>query len=172
MFQRTSPLPQQCISPSSTLQKVCSHGDQAHQHHGYSRTLWSHLNHPQCFFFLIQFFSPFFSHLLVKAGVVLTSAINDHGTLTSSTVPSQHLSTQTCPVGNVNPQFSIIYFLTRSTNAHFVRVQATAKCNVCIAWGQFRHIKNQKPMLIPIWPLFHFICRVLFKRFISFLCHT
>lgn len=52
--QAISPLWQKCFTPPSTLQKVCSHRDQAQQHHGYSRTLWSHLHPtPPMFFFLL-----------------------------------------------------------------------------------------------------------------------
>lgn len=56
------------------------------------------------------------SHLLVKERVVLTSAINDHDTLTSSTTQRTH--THTCSLGNVNLQLNIISFLTRKAQKH------------------------------------------------------
>ncbi len=138
--QPTSPPLQKCFSPSSTLWKVCSHGDQAQQRHGYSRTLWSHLKPPlQCFLLSLVLLPLSPSPLLPsfsKERVVLTSAINDHDTLTSST--TQRTRTHTCSLGNVNLQLNIISFLTRIAQKHTLLVFMLQLNVVCVAWGQFR----------------------------------
>lgn len=94
------------LTPSSTLWKVRSHSDRARQHHGYSKTLWSHHKRPpSSSVFSSPLLSPFLppaapplsSSLFVKDRVVLTSAINDRDTLTSSatrtTLTVQHYLT-------------------------------------------------------------------------------
>lgn len=141
------PLRYKNASSSSTLWKVCSHSDQAQQHHGYSRNLWSHLKPPSDVFFSfsnsppLSPSSPFSSHLLVKERVVLTSAINDHDTLTSSTA-STTSTTHTCSQGNVNLQ--LISFLTHIAQKHTLLGVACYSQNiVCVAWGQFRPFKER-----------------------------